>query len=127
MSVYLDNAASTMVRDEAIDAMTRVVREEYGNPSSAHKMGIRAAGELETARRSVAEALGAKPEEIYFTSGGTEADCWAVFSSAEMLSRKGKHIITSSIEHDAVIKPVQKLEKSGWDVTYLSPDDHGRI
>ena len=127
MDVYFDNAATTGVRGEAVDAMLRVMREAYGNPSSAHYMGRRSASELETARKSVADALGARVGEIYFTSSGTEADNWAVFGCAENLSRNGKHIITSSIEHSAVMEPLKKLEQTGWDMTYLAPDADGYI
>ena len=125
--VYFDNAATTMVRDEAVNAMLRVMSESYGNPSSTHYMGRNAAAELETARKSVAEALGASADEIYFTSGGTESDNWAVRGAAGAFARKRGHIITSAIEHDAVMEEVKKLEKTGWDVTYLAPDSAGRI
>ena len=127
MDVYFDNAATTMVSNEVTDVMLRVTREMYGNPSSAHYVGRQASKELENARAGIADALGARPDEIYFTSGGTEADNWAVFGSAETRSRRGKHIITSTIEHDAVIEPVKKLERMGWDVTYLEPDAMGRV
>ena len=114
MNIYFDNAATTTVRDEAVAAMLRIMRENYGNPSSAHYMGRRAADELAAARESVAESLGAQPDEIYFTSGGTEADNWAVLGSAEALWRNGKHMLTSAIEHDAVIQSAKELEKKGW-------------
>ena len=127
MNVYFDNAASTMVREEAAAAMIRVMCGKYGNPSSVHNMGRSAAGELASARRRIAGALGAKPENIYFTSGGTEADNWAVLGVAETYGRKGKHILTSAIEHDAVIEPVKKLERLGWEATYIKPDGAGRI
>ena len=127
MNIYLDNAATTIVRDEAIDVMLRVMREEYGNPSSSHRIGRRAADELADARKNVADALGARPNEIFFTSGGTESDNWAILGAAEIFAHKGKHIITSSIEHDAVIIPIKKLENKGWTVTYLAPDATGRI
>ena len=127
MDVYFDNAATTKVCDGAIEAMLRVMRDDYGNPSSSHHMGRRAAGELEAARISVAQALGARPDEVYFTSGGTESDNWAVLGAAESYKRGGRHIITSSIEHDAVANPVKKLAGMGWEVTYLAPDAHGRI
>ena len=116
-----------MVREEAVEAMLRVLRDNYGNPSSVHHMGRRAAAELSAARKYIADALGAEPDDVYFTSGGTEADNWAVLGSAEALSRKGRHLITSSIEHDAVIEPVKKLESLGWEATYLEPDSAGRI
>jgi len=126
-NVYFDNAATTIVRDEVAGVMLRVMRENYGNPSSGHLTGRLAAGELDAARENVAEALGARSSDVYFTSGGTEADNWAVLNAAETLARKGKHIVTSAIEHDAVIAPVKRLENTGWEVTYLMPDSAGRI
>ena len=126
MKVYFDNAATTIVRDEAIEAMLRVMREKYGNPSSMHHMGRRAASELAAARKNVADALGARPDDVYFTSGGTEANNWAMFG-AENLARKPGHIITSAIEHDAVMAPLKRLESFGWEITYLMPDGAGRI
>ncbi|MDR2570858.1 MAG: cysteine desulfurase [Oscillospiraceae bacterium] len=126
-NIYLDNAASTKVCEEATEAMLRVMKESFGNPSSMHEYGRRAKSELETARKNVADALGAKPENIYFTSGGTEANNWAILGTAEALSRKGKHIITTAIEHSAVTEPIKKLENQGWEVTYLMPDNTGRI
>ena len=127
MNVYFDNAASTKVRDEAIEAMVLVLKERFGNPSSMHNYGRLAKAELETARKNVAKALGASPENLYFTSGGTEANNWAILCTADSLMRKGKHIITSAIEHSAVMDPIKKLEGYGWDVTYLQPDSSGRI
>ena len=127
MDVYFDNAATTGVRSEAVDVMVNVMSAVYGNPSSVHYMGRRAAGELEKARDSVSGALGARAEEIYFTSGGTEADNWAILGCAEVLSRHGRHIVTSAVEHDAVLEPVRKLGNMGWDVTYLVPDAKGRV
>jgi len=127
MNVYFDNAASTVVRDEAVEAMVRVMKDGFGNPSSMHAYGRRAKGELENARKSVASALGARPENIYFTSGGTEADNWAILRVCDSLSRKGRHIITSAIEHSAVLDPLRMLESKGFEVTYLTPDNNGRI
>lgn len=127
MNVYFDNAATTRVRSGAAGAALRVMREEYGNPSSSHTAGRSAAAVLEIARSSVAGALGAAPDEIYFTSGGTESDNWAVLCAAEMQSRGGRHIITSVIEHDAVIQPSRRLEAKGWEVTFLKPGSDGRI
>lgn len=127
MKVYFDNAATTKVRDEAIELMVRVMSEDYGNPSSTHSMGRKAATLRENARKEVATALGTNPENIYFTSGGTEADNWAVLGLAELTHRKGKHIITSATEHSAVLEPIKKLESLGWQVTYLSPGKDGCI
>jgi len=116
-----------MVCVEATGAIFRVMREEYGNPSSLHYKGRRAAAALETARNSIAETLGSRPNEVFFTSGGTESDNWAVFGACEASERRGKHIVTSAIEHDAVAEPIKKLERMGWEVTYIMPDSHGRI
>jgi len=127
MNVYFDNAASTIVRDEALSAMLRVMQDNYGNPSSVHYMGRRAADELEHARKNVADALGAGPDTIYFTSGGTESCNWAVLGAAESLKRKGRHILTSAIEHDSVLESAKKLKLLGWEVTLLAPDNEGRI
>jgi len=126
-NIYFDNASTTKVRDEVADAMLRVMRDNYGNPSSSHHIGRLAAGELDAARKKIADALGAPPDDVYFTSGGTESDNWAVLNAAETLARKGRHILTSAIEHDAVIESMKKLEKTGWEVTYLMPDGAGRI
>jgi cysteine desulfurase len=107
--------------------MVTVMTENYGNPSSTHAMGRQAKAALDTARKNIAGALGAGTDEIYFTSGGTEADNWAVLGSAEALSRRGRHIITTLMEHDAVKKPAALLESRGWEVTYLAPNKAGRI
>ena len=107
--------------------MIRVTRECYGNPSSRHQQGRTAAAELESARGAIADALGANRGEICFTSGGTEANNLAVFGCAEQFSRRGRHIITSAIEHDAILKPIEKLANSGWDVTYLAPGSDGSV
>ena len=127
MKVYFDNAASTRVRDEAIDVMVRVMRENYGNPSSMHDIGRPARVEIEAARKNIADALGAEPDTVYFTSGGTEANNWAIFGAADKLKYKGKHIITSAIEHSAVLDPIKKLENSGFEATYIKPDSSGHI
>ena len=127
MNVYFDNAATTKVREESIDAMIRVMREDYGNPSSVHFAGRYAAAVLDGARGKVANALGADPGEVTFTSGGTESDNFAILGAAEAAAHRGKHIITSLIEHDAVLNTVKKLEGMGWDATYLAPDRAGRI
>jgi cysteine desulfurase len=126
-NVYFDNAATTMVRDEAVEASLRAMRGLYGNPSSMHGMGRDAAQGLETAHKSVAVALGCEPGEVHFTSGGTEADNWAVLGLAESLGRLGKHAVFSGVEHDAVAEPARKLEQAGWEITYLPPDAAGRI
>lgn len=126
-TIYFDNAASTVVCEEAAQVMLRVMREDYGNPSSMHEHGRRASHALELARKNVADALGAKPKNVLFTSGGTEANNLAILGTAERLSHRGKHIITSAVEHSAVLEPIKKLESSGWEVSYLLPDGTGRI
>ena len=126
-TVYFDNAASTVVRKESAEAAYRAMVEDYGNPSSTHMPGRKAAAVLASARESVGLALGAAPDEIYFTSGGTESCNWAVSRAASSLSRKGRHVISSSIEHDAVAEPLKALADGGWDVTYLAPDTTGSI
>lgn len=127
MNVYFDNAATTRVREEAAQLMLRVMTEDYGNPSSTHYFGRRAKEILDTARENVAAAIGADASEIYFTSGGTEADNWAILSGAEKMRHVGKHIIISAYEHDAINKPCAYLEDRGWEITRLSPDEGGYI
>ncbi len=125
--VYADNAATTAVGKPALDAMRQVYESEYGNPSSVYSVARSAKRLLEDARRQVAAAIGAKPEEIYFTSGGTEADNWAIRSAAKKLRSKGNHIITTAIEHHAVLYTCQDLEKEGFEVTYLPVNELGQI
>ena len=127
MKVYFDNAASTMVCNEAIEAMNVVMKGDFGNPSSMHSFGRKAKKELENAREKIAIALGTYPRHIYFTSGGTESCNLAILGVIDGLKHKGRHIITSAIEHSAVKAPVKKLEDTGWEVTYLKPDAYGRI
>ena len=127
MTVYFDNAATTRVCRESAETALKLMTEEYGNPSSSHALGRAAKSSLDTARRQAARALGANMEEVFFTSGGTEADNWAIFGAAEKLARRGKHIITTATEHDAVRKPMEKLKARGFEITYLMPDLHGRI
>jgi len=126
-NVYFDSAASTKVRDEAIRAMCSIMDNDYGNPSSMHSYGRNARKKIENARENIANAIGSKPDNIYFTSGGTEANNWAIFGAADAHARKGKHIITSAIEHSAVLDPIKKLKSKGWEVTYLMPDQAGCI
>ncbi len=127
MTVYFDNAATTRVSKEAADAVYSAMTECFGNPSSSHTLGREAQKLLNDSRRSVAAAIGAKPETIYFTSGGTESDNIAVLSSAELMKRRGKHVITTAIEHDAVLKSMAELERQGFEVEYLKPDRDGVI
>lgn len=127
MNVYFDNAATTRVRHEAAERMCRVMEECYGNPSSTHEMGRQAKKELDLAREQVAGAIGAKPEDVYFTSGGSEADNWAIAGLEKLTFRRGKHVITTAVEHDAVRRPVERLADQGWEITWLKPDGDGRI
>lgn len=125
--IYLDNAATTMVCKEAADMAYQVMTETYGNPSSTHTAGRDARKILDTARKQVAFALGCEPGELYFTSCGSEADNWAILRGAESMQRRGNHIITSTVEHDAVRKSMDELERRGFEITRLSPDETGAI
>ncbi|MEJ5185848.1 MAG: cysteine desulfurase NifS [Candidatus Geothermincolales bacterium] len=125
--VYLDNAATTQVRQEALEEMVAVYRDLFGNSASVHSFGQEARRRLEKARAEVAEVLGADPEEIVFTSGGTESDNLAIQGVARALRERGRHIITSAVEHHAVLHCCQALEREGYEVTYLPVDRHGRV
>ncbi|NLD59876.1 MAG: cysteine desulfurase NifS [Clostridiales bacterium] len=127
MRVYMDNAATTRVTEPVFEAMKPYFCEVYGNPSSVHQFGREAHEALDKARGQVARALNANPEEIYFTGCGTEADNWAIRGAALQLSGKGKHIITSAIEHHAVLHACEQLEKEGFEVTYLPVDEYGLV
>lgn len=125
--IYLDNSATTKPCSEAIDATIRAMQQNWGNPSALYQFGFDAAKALRTARSQVAAAMGAEPDRIFFTSGGTEADNWAIFSTAKRFGKKNKHIITTDIEHHAVLNCMKELETQGFEVTYLQPDSTGRI
>ena len=125
--IYLDNAATTRVRPEVAEAILPAMTETYGNASSVHSFGREAKKAMEKARAQVAAAIGAKKEEIYFTAGGSEADNWALKGAAHALRRKGLHIITTAIEHHAVLHTCQALEKEGFEVTYLPVDEYGLV
>ena len=125
--VYLDNAATTRVCAEAADIAYKVMTECYGNPSSTHTKGREAKAYLDTARSQIAAALGCSISEVYFTSCGSESDVWAITRGAESASRRGKHIISSAVEHDAVRKTLEELEGRGFEVTYLSPEKDGSV
>ncbi len=125
--IYMDNAATTAVAPEALSAMLPCFAQFYGNASSIHATGREARKKLEDARKTVANCLGAKPNEIYFTSGGTESDNWAIKGAAFANRKKGNHIITSQIEHHAVLHTCQWLEKQGFEVTYLPVDEYGLV
>ncbi len=125
--IYADNAATTKVAPEVVDAMLPYFTETYGNPSSIYNEGRTARVAVEKAREQVANAIGASPKEIYFTGSGSEADNWALRSTARALSKKGNHIITSAVEHHAVLHTCQDLEKQGFEVTYLPVDKYGMV
>ena len=127
MEVYLDNAATTRVCTEAADIAYKVMTECYGNPSSTHTKGREAKAYLDAARAQIAKALGCAVSEVYFTSCGSESDVWAITKGAEGMSRQGKHIISSAVEHDAVRKTLADLEARGYEVTYLKPEQDGSI
>ena len=124
---YLDNSATTVVSPSAAEKAFKVMTEIYGNPSSLHTKGIEAEKELEQARKALAERLGAQHEEIFFTSGGTEANNLAVFGAAEAKKRSGKRIVVSSAEHSSVLEAAKHLEQNGWDVVYITPCADGTI
>lgn len=127
-TIYVDNAATTAMSDTAIAAMARYYKEVYGNPSSLHTVGQIAKEALDSARAEIAACIGAKPNEIYFTSGGSEADNQAIRSAAYGGLAKGKkHIISTAFEHHAVLHTLKKLEKEGFEVTYLNVHSHGNI
>ena len=125
--IYLDNSATTKPCKEAVDAMMVALTEGWGNPSALYGFGIDAAHALRSARTQVATAMGAETDRVFFTSGGTEADNWALFGSAKRFGKKNKHIITTAIEHHAILNCTKELEAQGFDVTYLQPDALGRI
>ena len=125
--IYLDNSATTKPCIQAVEAMTKAMTENWGNPSALYNFGIDTARELRSARHQVAAALGAEPERVFFTSGGTEADNWAIFGTVKRLGKRGKHIITTAMEHHAILNCTKDLEAQGYEVTYLKPDSIGRI
>ena len=125
--IYLDNSATTKPCAEAVAAMTQALTETWGNPSALYGFGLESARNLRIARHQVAAAMGAEPDRVFFTSGGTEADNWAFFGTVKKLGKRGKHIITTAIEHDAILNCAKELEAQGYEVTYLQPDALGRI
>lgn len=125
--IYLDNSATTKPCKEAVEAMTNALMEGWGNPSALYSFGIDAAHALRNARNQVAAAMGAEHDRVFFTSGGTEADNWAIFSTAKRYGKKNKHIITTAIEHHAILNCMKELESQGFEVTYLQPDGLGRV
>ena len=125
--IYLDNAATTAARPEVIEAMLPYFGELYGNPSTVYSLGASSKQAEENARGIIAGTLGTDPKNIYFTAGGSESDNWAIKATAEAYATKGKHIITSKIEHHAVLHTCEYLEKQGYEVTYLDVDENGTI
>ena len=125
--IYLDNAATTAVKPEVFEAMKPYYLENYSTPSSVYSFAGKAKKAVEDARERIAEALNAKSSEIYFTAGGSESDNWAIKGTAEALKEKGRHIITSKIEHHAVLHTCDWLEKNGYEVTYLDVDEDGIV
>ena len=127
MSIYLDNAATTAVCAEAAKAALDAMTVHYGNPSSTHRLGREAKKLLDASRAKIAKALGCAPEELYFTSCGSEGDNWAIIRGAEYNSRHGKHVISSTVEHSAVLKSLDYLRSHGFDVTLLTPLPDGSV
>lgn len=125
--IYLDNAATTKVAPKVFEAMKPYLMEEYANPSSTYRFAGQTHGKVDDARKTIADFIGAKESEIYFTSGGSEADNWAIKGVADALSTRGKHIITTKIEHHAVLHTCEYLEKHGYEVTYLEVDEYGLV
>jgi len=125
--IYLDHAATSPMHPEALEAMLPYLTSAFGNPSSVYDIGRESKNAIELARESVASELGADIREIFFTSGGTEADNWAILGAARQNATKGKHIITSSVEHQAVLYTCEQLEQEGFEVTYLPVDQYGLI
>ena len=124
---YFDNAATTPVRPEAVQAAVEAMTEGWGNPSSRYALGTQAAEAVKRHRAQAAAGLGCRPEELFFTSCGTEGDNWAIQGAVELGRRTGKHIITTAYEHAAVLEPCKVLERQGYEVTYLQPDRAGNI
>lgn len=125
--IYMDNAATTQVYPEVVNEMLPYFTEHYGNPSAIYSFAGEAKRGVDHARETVAKAIGAKTDEIYFTGGGSESDNWALKATAEAYANKGKHIITTAIEHHAILHTAQWLEKHGYEVTYVGVDEDGKV
>ncbi|MDD7334393.1 MAG: cysteine desulfurase NifS [Lachnospiraceae bacterium] len=125
--IYLDNAATTQVRPEVLEEMLPYFTEHYGNPAAIYSFASEAGHAVAHARQAVADVIGANKDEIYFTGGGSESDNWALKATAEAYSSKGKHIITSNIEHHAILHTAEWLEKQGYEVTYVPVDENGTV
>ncbi|MCD7715427.1 MAG: cysteine desulfurase [Lachnospiraceae bacterium] len=127
MEAYLDNSATTRVTDSVRDVVVRTMTEDYGNPSSQHRKGVEAERYLKDAREKLASTLKCSEKEIFFTSGGTESDNWAILGAAAANKRAGTHVITTAIEHAAVLMPMRYLEEQGFRVTYLPVNERGMV
>mgnify|MGYP004618024665 FL=1 len=127
MLVYLDNSATTRQYDEVTDVMSRAMRENFGNPSSLHSLGLKAEKEVKNARKILAQSLGAGEEEVFFTSCGTESDNTVLMGAAQAKKRRGKKIIVSAVEHPAILEPAKKLESMGFEVAYIGVDKQCRL
>lgn len=125
--IYLDNAATTAMKPEVLDAMMPYLTENYGNPSSVYRLGAKSKDAIEKARHVAADLIGAKDNEIYFTAGGSESDNWALKAAVDAYREKGNHIITTKIEHHAILHTAQYLERQGVEVTYLDVDERGMV
>ena len=125
--IYLDNSATTKPCAEAVEAVAGALTRDWGNPSALYDFGISAARQLRAARHAVAAAMGAEPDRVFFTSCGTEADNWAVYGTAKRFGKRGKHIVTTAMEHHAILNCMKDLEAQGFEVTYLQPDVLGNI
>ena len=125
--IYLDNAATTKVNEEVLKEMLPYFTEVYSNPSAVYSFAAEGKKAVMEARNQVASVIGAKPEEIYFTGGGSESDNWALKAAAEAYAEKGRHIITTKIEHHAILHTCEYLEKKGFEITYLDVDSEGKI
>ena len=125
--IYLDNAATTQVYPEVLQEMLPYFSEVYSNPSAIYSFASESKKAVDKARTSVAELINAKTDEIYFTGGGSESDNWALKATAEAYKNKGKHIITSKIEHHAILHTCEYLEREGYEITYLDVDERGLV
>lgn len=125
--IYFDNSATTKPCPQALEAINNALTGNWGNPSALYQFGFDAAHQLRSARAKVANALGAETDRVFFTSGGTEADNWAIFGTVKRFGKRGKHLITSAIEHHAVLNCFKELESQGYEVTYLQPEHNGQI
>ncbi len=126
-NIYMDCAATTPISDEVLQSMLPYLKEEYGNPSSIYDLGVDSAAALQRARQQIADVLACDPASIFFTSGGTESDNWAIIGTTELRKEQGRHIITTKLEHHAILHTCEYLEKKGYEVTYLDVDELGMV